>query len=90
MARAHDDIGLELRQEIMNVIYEDYCKLNGKLRPVSISDIQGAQFFPWHNNTFEGWFVRVNYADNTFERWFVVDTSGSLSYNDWFVERIYC
>lgn len=85
-----------IMQELMEKIYQDYNTSNkwytatNTYRPVSISDIEGCDFFPHHNNTFEGWFCRVNYFDGSFERYFIVDVSGSLSDDDWYIERIYC
>lgn len=71
------------KQEIMGLIYEQ----QGGLRPISLSDITEVRFFPWHNNTYQGWFVRANYVQ-TSEMWFIVDLRGSASDNDWWLEII--
>ena len=84
MTSAHDSIPVEDQQAIMECIYQD----NQKLRPISLSDIQGVRFFPWHNNTFEAWFVRANYV-HTSELWFVVDLRGSCIENGWWIEQIF-
>lgn len=88
MSSAHDELPTADKNEIMELIYTDHDITNkNKLRPVAITNIQGSNFFPWHNNTYDGYFFDVNYIDHT-ELWFAVDVRGGLSDNSWFLERI--
>lgn len=86
-----DELTTEEKNEIMQLIYTDhepgpYNPLH--LRPVAITRVDQTRFFPWHNNTYEGYFIDVQYASGLYEVWFVVDVSGGLSDVRWFLERI--
>lgn len=85
MSQAHDYFRTEKdKQDVMSLIWVDsgYPK-----RPITLSNIRGVRFFPWHNNTYEGWFVDAVFVDHV-EVWFVVDTSGGFSDINWHIEQI--
>lgn len=89
MSHAHDELPTADKNEIMELIYTDHdIKNPNKLRPVAITQVQGSNFFPWHNNTYDGYFIDVQYANGLYEIWFAVDVRGGLSDNRWFLERI--
>lgn len=87
MAHAKHELPVGAKNEIMQLIYTEFDIGNkNKLRPVAITDIQGTEFFPQHNNRYDGYFLEVSYVDHQ-EIWFAVDVSGETDYN-WFLERI--
>lgn len=91
MAHAHHELPTDDKNEIMELIYKDHQagKFNPQnLRPVAITDVQGTEFFPWYNNTWEGYFLTVQYANGLFELWFAVDLHGGDCDDRWFLERI--
>lgn len=58
------------------------------LYPIAIWKVVETDLFRRYYNTFDGWFVWVQYYDGLFEIWFVVDVRGGLSDDDWYLEKI--
>ena len=60
-----------------------------KWHPIAIVDDYATQFFNYHYNTFDAWFVTVRYHDGLHELWWVVNIAAGYSDDDWYLENIH-
>lgn len=81
------NLSVDERETILDLIYQERTH-SQMLRPVAITRVDECDFFRNHNNSYEGFFIDVQYADGRYEIWFVVDIRGGLSDDDWFIQKI--
>lgn len=76
-----------LKNELLPLIAVEKTHVKG-LYPVAIGKVQQTHFFDMYMNSYDGWFIDVQYYDGLWEIWFVVDIRGGYSDDDWFLEKV--